>query len=334
MKNKPILLCFGTRPEWLKIKPLIKLMSRGEYKLLFTGQHIDLLKDVEVDYKITISENSNRLDSIISDCMLQFPNGDFRGVLVQGDTGSAFGCALAGFNRKLRIYYLEAGLRSGSLQHPYPEEGYRQMIARIADVNFTPTELSAQNLRDENIHGEIHVVGNSVLDNLLMVTQPTMENIVLITLHRRENHHWMNEWFEEIERLAVDYPQYKFVLPIHPNPNVKKHRGILKNVTVVEPLSHEHLINTLIKSNLIISDSGGLQEEGSFFNKKVIVCRKTTERPEGLETGHLHMCKSPKDLNGLFGKLIKNPYIRVSCPYGDGYTSERVLDILRNESKF
>ena len=334
MKNKPILLCFGTRPEWLKIKPLIKLMGRGEYKLLFTGQHIDLLKDVEVDYKITISENSNRLDSIISDCMLQFPNGDFRGVLVQGDTGSAFGCALAGFNRKLRIYYLEAGLRSGSLQHPYPEEGYRQMIARIADVNFTPTELSAQNLRDENIHGEIHVVGNSVLDNLLMVTQPTMENIILITLHRRENHHWMNEWFEEIERLAVDYPQYKFVLPIHPNPNVKKHRGILKNVTVVEPLSHEHLINTLIKSNLIISDSGGLQEEGSFFNKKVIVCRKTTERPEGLETGHLHMCKSPKDLNGLFGKLIKNPYIRVSCPYGDGYTSERVLDILRNESKF
>ena len=114
MKNKPILLCFGTRPEWLKIKPLIKIMDRSEYKLLFTGQHTDLLKDVEVDYKITISENSNRLDSIISDCMLQFPNGDFKGVLVQGDTGSAFGCALAAFNRKLRIYYLEAGLRSGN----------------------------------------------------------------------------------------------------------------------------------------------------------------------------------------------------------------------------
>ena len=99
MKDKPILLCFGTRPEWLKIKPLVKLMDRSEYKLLFTGQHTDLLKDVEVDYKITISDNSNRLDSIISDCMLQFPNGDFRGVLVQGDTGSAFGCGLAAFNR-------------------------------------------------------------------------------------------------------------------------------------------------------------------------------------------------------------------------------------------
>ena len=306
-------------------------MKRSEYKLLFTGQHTDLLKDVEVDYKITISDNSNRLDSIISDCMLQFPNGDFKGVLVQGDTGSAFGCGLSAFNRQIKIYYLEAGLRSGDLKHPYPEEGYRQMIARIADVNFTPTELSAQNLRDENVHGEIYVVGNSVLDNLLLVAQPTMENIILITLHRRENHHWMDKWFEELERLAVDYPQYQFVLPIHPNPNVKKHRGILKNVTVVEPLSHGHLINTLIKSNLIISDSGGLQEEGSFFNKKVIVCRKTTERPEGIGTGHLHMCDSPNDLYDLFGKLIENPYISENCPYGDGHTSEKVLEILRNE---
>ena len=331
MKNKPILLCFGTRPEWLKIKPLVKLMDRSEYKLLFTGQHTDLLKDVEVDYKITISENSNRLDSIISDCMLQFPNGDFRGVLVQGDTGSVFGCGLAAFNRKIRIYYLEAGLRSGNLQHPYPEEGYRQMIARISDVNFTPTELSAQNLKDEKVHGEIHIVGNSVLDNLISFPKPTMENIVLITLHRRENHHWMNEWFEEIEKLAIEYPNYKFVLPIHPNPNVKKHRHILKNVNVVEPLKHIDLINTLIKSNLIISDSGGLQEEGTFFNKKVIVCRKTTERPEGLETGHLHMCETPQDLKDLFGKLIENPYISISCPYGDGYTSEKVLKILRNE---
>jgi UDP-N-acetylglucosamine 2-epimerase (non-hydrolysing) len=306
-------------------------MNRSEYKLLFTGQHTDLLKDVEVDYQINMTTTFNRLDSIISDCMFQFPNGDFRGVLVQGDTGSAFGCALAAFNREIKIYYLEAGLRSGDLKHPYPEEGYRQMIARIADVNFAPTELSAQNLRDEKVHGEIHIVGNSVLDNLTQVAKPTMENIILITLHRRENHHWMDRWFTEIEKLAIEYPEYEFVLPIHPNPNVKKHRGILKNVTVVEPLKHGHLINTLIKSNLIISDSGGLQEEGSFFNKKVIVCRKTTERPEGIDTGHLHLCDSPEDLGELFGKLEENPYISTTCPYGDGYTSEKVLEILRNE---
>jgi len=331
MKNKPILLCFGTRPEWLKIKPLIKLMDFWEYKLLFTGQHPDLLKDVEVDYQINMSTTNNRLDSIISDCMLQFPEGDFKGVLVQGDTGSAFGCALAAFNRQLKIYYLEAGLRSGDLQHPYPEEGYRQMIARIADVNFAPTTLSAKNLITEGVHGGVYISGNSVLDNLVDFPKPTMENIILITLHRRENHHWMDRWFEEIEKLAVEYPHYTFVLPIHPNPNVKKHRHILKNVTVVEPMEHTHMINTLIKSNLIISDSGGLQEEGSFFNKKVIVCRKTTERPEGIETGHLHLCDSPEDLGELFGKLIENPYISTNCPYGDGYTSEKVLKILRDE---
>jgi len=334
MKNKPILLCFGTRPEWLKIKPLIKLMDFWEYKLLFTGQHPDLLKDIEVDYQINMTTTNNRLDSIISDCMLQFPEGNFKGILVQGDTGSAFGCALSAFNRQIPIYYLEAGLRSGDLKHPYPEEGYRQMIARISDVNFTPTELSAQNLRDEQVHGDIHVVGNSVLDNLVDFPKPTMENIILITLHRRENHHWMDRWFEEIEKLAVQYPHYTFVLPIHPNPNVKKHRHILKNVTVVGPMEHKHMINTLIKSNLIISDSGGLQEEGSFFNKKVIVCRKTTERPEGISTGHLHLCYEPKELSELFGKLIENPYISESCPYGDGYTSEKVLKILRDEAGF
>jgi len=331
MKDKPILLCFGTRPEWLKIKPLVKLMDRSEYKLLFTGQHTDLLKDVEVNYKITISNNSNRLDSIISDCMLQFPNGDFRGVLVQGDTGSAFGCAVAAFNRKLRIYYLEAGLRSGNLQHPYPEEGYRQMIARIANVNFAPTELSSDNLKGEKVHGETFIVGNSVLDNLTDLGECTTENLILVTLHRRENLHWMSEWFTEIEKLAVSNPQFKFVLPIHPNPKIREHRPLLRNVTVVEPMEHKYLINTLRKSVLVISDSGGLQEEGTFFNKKVIVCRKTTERPEGLETGHLHMCETPKDLSDLFGKLIKNPYIRTSCPYGDGYTSKKVLKILRNE---
>ena len=331
MKNNPILLCFGTRPEWLKIKPLIKLMDRSEYKLLFTGQHPDLLKDVEVDYKININTSDNRLDSIISDCMLQFPQGEFGGVLVQGDTGSAFGCALAGFNRQLKIYYLEAGLRSYNLQHPYPEEGYRQMIARIADVNFSPTQLSANNLIKEKVSGEIHVVGNSVLDNLKEFGEGTYENFVLVTLHRRENHHWMDEWFTQLNDLAKENPEIEFILPIHPNPNVQKWKHLLTHVNVIEPLEHTQLINTMRKCKLIISDSGGLQEEGSFFNKKVIVCRETTERPEGLHTGHLYLCKKPSELKKLFGRLKENSYICEPCPYGDGYTSEKVYKILKNE---
>jgi UDP-N-acetylglucosamine 2-epimerase (non-hydrolysing) len=331
MKNNTILLCFGTRPEWLKIKPLIKIMDRSEYKLLFTGQHPDLLQNVKVDYKININNSDNRLDSIISDCMLQFPNGEFSSVLVQGDTGSAFGCALAAFNRQLKIYYLEAGLRSGDLQHPYPEEGYRQMIARIADVNLAPTQLSANNLIKEKVHGKIHVVGNSVLDNLVDFGDPTYENFVLITLHRRENHYWMDKWFTELNDLAIANPDLEFILPIHPNPNVQKWKHLLTSVNVVEPMEHTDMILHIKKCKFIISDSGGLQEEGSFFNKQVIVCRTTTERPEGLYTGHLHLCKNPNDLKKLFGKVNNNPYISENCPYGDGDTAIKVLNILRDE---
>ena len=332
MKNKlPILICFGTRPEWLKVKPLIKLMNRDEYQLLFTGQHEDLLKTIEVDYKIQINNSDNRLDSIISDCMLQFPNGEFSGILVQGDTGSAFGCALAAFNRQLKIYYLEAGLRSRSLKHPFPEEGYRQMIARIADVNFAPTELSYSNLVGEGVLGDIFEVGNTVLDNLVDLPKSTYGTQVLITMHRRENHHQMAEWFTEINDLAKQYSELEFIIPIHPNPNVQAHKHLLTNVKVVEPLTHEETINILLNCKLVISDSGGIQEEATFFNKKVIVCRETTERPEGIGTGHLHLCKSPKDLKDLFGRLEENSYICKPCPYGDGRTAEKIKKILNNE---
>jgi UDP-N-acetylglucosamine 2-epimerase (non-hydrolysing) len=328
-----ILLCFGTRPEWLKIKPIVSLMKRDEYKLLFTGQHPDLLKDVEVDYRIQVGESENRLDQLISDCMLQFPKGDFTSVLVQGDTASAFACALAAFNRQLKIYYLEAGLRSYNMQHPYPEEAYRQMIARIADINLSPTELSRDNLENEKTSGTKFVVGNTVLDNLLeFKDQCEYQNKVLVTLHRRENHHWMDRWFVELEKLANENPELEFILPIHPNPNVQKHKHLLSKVKIVDPLSHKELLAILVKCKLVVSDSGGLQEEGSFFNKKVIVCRTTTERPEAIETGHLYLCPTPEDLPKWFGLLKESYYIDSICPYGDGKSSQKVVDIIRKEN--
>lgn len=321
------LLCFGTRPEWLKIKPLIKKLDN--YKLLFTGQHPDLLKDIKVDYRITIGNSDNRLDQLISDCLLQFPEGDFDSVLVQGDTASAFACAVAAFNRQKKIYYLEAGLRSYNLEHPYPEEGYRQMIARISDVNLCPTELSRDNLISEKVNGVCHVVGNTVLDNLLEYkNQCEYTNKVLVTLHRRENHYWMNEWFTELNNIAKENPDLEFILPIHPNPNVQKHREILTHVNVIDPLNHSELLELLVKVKFVISDSGGLQEEGSFFNKKVIVCRKTTERPEGIDTGHLYMCESPKELPSLFEIINKDYFIDSECPYGDGMSSNKIKKIL------
>ena len=319
-----ILLCFGTRPEWLKIKPLIKELD--EYKLLFTGQHPDLLNNVKVDYSIKILDSNNRLDQLISDCLLQFPEGNFDSVLVQGDTASAFACAVAAFNRKIKILYLEAGLRSYDLNHPYPEEGYRQMIARISDINLCPTELSKKNLINEKVSGTCHVVGNTVLDNLLPYKEKCeYTNKVLVTLHRRENHHLINQWFSEVNKLAKNNPNLEFILPIHPNPNVKKYKHIFTDVTVIEPLPHSELLDILVKCKLVISDSGGLQEEGSFFNKKVIVCRKTTERPEAIETGHLHMCLTPDKLENKFNELVKNYTINADCPYGDGKSSLKII---------
>jgi UDP-N-acetylglucosamine 2-epimerase (non-hydrolysing) len=331
MKKKPILICFGTRPEWLKVKPLIKLMDRSEYKLLFTGQHTDLLKDINVDYAVTITNGTNRLDSILSDCLLQFPNDDFRGVMVQGDTASAFACALSAFNRGMRIYYLEAGLRSKDMQNPFPEEGYRQMIARIANVNFAPTSVSRGNLFNEGVMGDIYEVGNTVLDNLTEYAEPKYGNMVLVTMHRRENHSMMAEWFMEINNLAVMYPELQFILPIHPNPNVQKHRNLLTDVKVIEPLTHDEMMSVLLNCKLVISDSGGIQEEATFFNKKVIVCRTTTERPEAIYTGHLHLCKTTDKLKDLFVKLEKDSYICKPCPYGDGNAAQKIKKILDDE---
>lgn len=322
-----ILLCFGTRPEWLKIKPLTKVLK--DYKLLFTGQHTDLLKDVDVDYRINIKDSHKRLDRVVADCMLQFPEGDFSSVLVQGDTASAFACGLAAFHRHLKLFYLEAGLRTYDLENPYPEEGYRQMISRIADINLCPTELSAKNLKQEKVKGPCVVVGNTVLDNLLKYKDKcSYGNKVLITLHRRENHANMEDWFMELENIARWNPHLEFILPLHPNPNVYKHKEMFQHINVVEPLEYNDLLNVLVETKFVITDSGGLQEEGSFFNKKVIVCRKETERPEGLGTGHSFLCPTPENLKSLVKLIDKNPIIDKECPYGDGKSALRISRLL------
>jgi UDP-N-acetylglucosamine 2-epimerase (non-hydrolysing) len=332
MKNKPLLICFGTRPEWLKIKPLIDLLDISEYKLFFTGQHQDLLKEVEVDYKAFIAEDKlfNRLDEVVKGC-LDLPEGDFRGVLVQGDTASAFGCALGAYHRKWRIYYLEAGLRSYDLNHPYPEEGYRQMIARLADVNFAPTTLSKMNLINERVWGETFQTGNTVLDNLVKYEKGNYEDKVLVTMHRRENHERMDEWFKVINNLAAEYNWLEFILPIHPNPEVQKHRDLLTFVNVIEPMTHDETIKLLRNCKLVISDSGGIQEEATFFGKRVLVCRKTTERPEGMNTNHLALCPTPDRLKPMFDVMIESFRNYEPCPYGDGHAAEKIKKILDEE---
>jgi len=329
-----ILICFGTRPEWLKIKPLVEKL---DCKLLFTGQHQDLLDEIDVDYRLypnakSHNSRSMRLNAAMEDCLAQFPSYDakyFDYVLVQGDTATAFACALAAFNLKLKVIHLEAGLRTNDLDNPYPEEGYRQMISRISSINLCPTTLAAQNLKHEGIENS-HVVGNTVLDNLIKYKgYESYGNKVLVTLHRRENHAIMDQWFRGLDDIAKKYKEdLEFILPIHPNPSVSKHRSILQHVNVVEPLSHDDTVKLLTECKFCITDSGGIQEEASFFNKRSIVCRKNTERQEAIISGHVVLCTKPSDLFTSVEDMLESYHVDNPCPFGNGKSSEKIRELL------
>lgn len=324
------LISFGTRPEFIKIKPLIlKFKGIIPFKLLFTGQHKNLLpEDIEAEH-LEIIDGPNRLDSIVTSIL----NKDqifnkISSVIVQGDTTSAFAVALAAFHRKIKIVHLEAGLRTYDKDHPYPEEFNRRAIAAMADIHLCPTEVSKNNLYAEGIKNNVFVVGNTSLDNLNHI-EPSYEDTILITLHRRENHSIMDKWFIALNQIAELYPKYNFILPIHPNPEVQKHRSILKNIKVINPLTHEECCNLIAKSKIIITDSGGIQEEASFFKKRSLVCREKTERVEGL--GSFSILTSPDKIQIDFESIITNYHIDLPCPYGDGMASQKILEILKQE---
>jgi UDP-N-acetylglucosamine 2-epimerase (non-hydrolysing) len=326
-----ILIGIGTRPEWIKIKPLLSVFKAHNiiYKCLFTGQHKDLLKEHKFDYTLSIPETDiNRLNVVAASILNHnIKQSDWDYVLVQGDTISAYALALAAFNNNIQIIHLEAGLRSYDLNHPYPEEAYRQMISRIATINLCPTELSCDHLKAEKVKGDIYNVGNTVLDNI-QNTKTSYTNLILVTLHRRENHIILHEWLSIINTLAKEHPELRFVFIKHFNPNVIKRLNILTNVEIIDPLSHDKLIDLLAQVKFVITDSGGLQEEGSFLNKRVIVCRETTERPEGIDTNHLVMCPVFRGLPTIFESVNNNYKINEECPYGDGRSSQKIVNVL------
>lgn len=330
-----ILITYGTRPEWIKVNPLIDEMVKEKipFKTLFTGQHKDIVK-FNADFNFEMVEFvDNRLNNIVCNG-LSLPSeyfNDITHILVQGDTTSALALALNAFNRKIKIIHLEAGLRTGDFENPYPEEANRQLISRISNINLCPTPNNLINLKNENVIGESYVVGNTGLDNLVSYKNSTSyEDIILVTLHRRENHNTIQEWFEKINELAIEYPYIKFILPIHPNPSVRKYKNILTNVSVVEPLSHSDMLDTLIKCKIVITDSGGLQEECSFLNKKCLVCRETTERPESIGQTTF-MVKSPKALRDIFKESIQNFEVNYISPFGDGNASKKIVKILKDK---
>ncbi len=329
-----ILLTYGTRPEYIKIKPIVLefIKNNIDYKVLFTGQHTNIAEK-NFDYSITIEDYSdNRLNNIIINCLMIpkhiFDNIEY--ILVQGDTTSVLALCINAFNRNIKVIHLEAGLRSFDKYNPFPEEINRKLVSVISDINLCPTITNLNNLLNENIKTDSYIVGNTVLDNLLPYKNKCVyENKVLITMHRRENHDIIHDWFIEINELAKNNKHIEFILPIHPNPNVIKYKDILTDVKVIEPLQHNELIELLVKCKLVITDSGGLQEECSFFNKKCLVCREVTERVETVDKSSF-IVKTPLDLKNQFYKHINDYEIFIDSPYGDGNSSKLIVDTLKN----
>lgn len=331
-----ILLVFGTRPEFIKVKPLMdEMLNQGiPLKTLFTGQHKDMVA-FETDYSFEIrdSDSTNRLNQIISECLDSDQKWakDVTHVLIQGDTSSALGIALSAFNNRIKVIHLEAGLRTYDVNHPYPEETNRQLISRLADLNLCPTKQNEENLISERVIGKTFVVGNTGLDSIREYKgKCNYAKKVLVTLHRRENHDSIPMWFEAVEELANEFTDYEFVIPIHPNPNVRAHSGIFNRTKVVNPMSHEELLDFLSQCSMVITDSGGIQEECSFMNKKCLVCRTTTERPEAISMTTF-LISEPSKLFDEFKTQIQNPETNFECPFGDGYASEKICEILKKE---
>lgn len=332
-----ILFCFGTRPEWIKIRPVIDAIEGLiPYRILYTQQHTDLIDDSLKNYEYytlhMANMSKNRLDDIVVSILLDINAygilKDITHVFVQGDTTTAFACALAAFHRQIPIIHLEAGLRSRDKNNPYPEEFNRFSITGMADIHLCPTEKDRMNVIQSigKFYGNTYVIGNTVLDTIRDVNT-SEEDLVLITMHRRENHAIVEDWFKAISHLA-SLSKSRFVFPIHPNPNVLKHKDLLKGVEVIDPLGRNDLINLLSRCKYVITDSGGIQEEAAFLRKKCIVCRKVTEREAGVGTFSF-LCKNPNNLINM-AHDIENYQIPANqeCPYGDGHASEKIRKIL------
>jgi len=331
-----ILITYGTRPEIIKLNPVIlELDKRGlSFKTVFTGQHQELYDDVKdllpkPDYHLSIMQENQTLTNIMSAISSRFGEilideaPDL--LIVQGDTSTVAISALIAFYERIPVGHVEAGLRTYDLSSPFPEEGNRQIVSRLAKYNWAPTKLAAKQLKEEKVHNII-VTGNTIVDACNNFNYPiAYENKVLITLHRRENFGIkMEKIFNEIELLALKHAELEFIFPMHPNPNVQKLKPILKHVNVIDTLGYSKMMKLLASVKFVISDSGGIQEECATFNKKVLVCRNTTERSEGIDAGFAKLVDT--DIINNFQWANDNPEWKGKNPFGDGKASKYIVD--------
>jgi len=375
---KKILIVFGTRPEAIKMAPLVKELQKDtknfETKICVTAQHREMLDQVlgffkiTSDYDLNIMKHCQDLNDITSNILLKIKpvlegfNPDI--VLVHGDTATTFAASLAAYYQKIKIGHVEAGLRTGDLYSPWPEEGNRRLTGVLTDYHFSPTKTSRQNLLNEGVDkSKILVTGNTVIDALQLVVNKIDSNkhlkskidktiiksgfkeldskFILVTGHRREN---FGQGFlnicEALKVLARNNPDINILYPVHLNPNVRKPVNDLlsnvSNIKLVESFQYEEFIYLMSKSYLILTDSGGIQEEAPSLGKPVLVMRDTTERPEAVEAGTVKLVGS--DQNNIV-KEVQNllddsgEYQRMSKahnPYGDGNASKTILNILKD----
>ncbi len=359
---KKLVIIFGTRPEFIKIYPIYKeAQQRGhDVVLVNTGQHREMLDqllnafDVKVDYDLKIMDKCNGLTSILTNSLSELEEvikseKDIDYILVHGDTSATLAGSIIAYYHQIKLMHIEAGLRTHNKFAPFPEEMNRHLTGVLSDVNFAPTMKSKENLLKENIAEDtIHVVGNSSIDMLKYTVNENYDHeilnllpdkkLVLITVHRRENLDDLDAIFSAINRLAVDFSSdYKFVYPIHLNPRIRevaKNYFDEDNIKIIEPLDTIDFHNVMNKSYIIMTDSGGIQEEAPSLGKPVLVLRDTTERPEGVEAGTLKVVgTNASKIYDEAAKLLlsEDAYQKMSLksnPYGDGTTSKQILDVI------
>ncbi|HPN72575.1 MAG TPA: UDP-N-acetylglucosamine 2-epimerase (non-hydrolyzing) [Candidatus Omnitrophota bacterium] len=371
-----VLAVFGTRPEAIKLAPVVRELqkTRGiECLVCVTGQHRRMLDQVlELfgiipDHDLDVMKHDQSVEEIISGVIKGlgkvFDKVKPDIVVVQGDTTTAFAAALSAFLRKIKVAHVEAGLRSYDKFKPYPEEVQRRLLSHLADFHFSPTPAAAENLRKENIDkNSIFITGNTVVDALLGITGRKIKGenqkidgkfpldpdagkkIILVTAHRRESFgRDMENMFKAIKKIAEMRPDVEIIYPVHLNPNVRSQVSrILRKVprvNLTEPMEYEPFVRLMKMSYLILTDSGGIQEEAPALNKPVLVMRQVTERPEGVRAGcAMLLGTGTEDIVKGVIKLIENKelYMKMSKarnPYGDGKASKRIAEILKNSAK-
>ena len=325
-----LVIIYGTRPEFLKLKMLIDTLK---CKVIKINQHTHILDDDSyIKEVLTIDDLcEDRISNIGANILQKLPGllGDCTHVLAQGDTASVFYSLLCAFQLRKKCIHLEAGMRTYNLEHPFPEEGYRQMISRITDIHLCPSVKERDLLIQEKVVGAIHVVGNTILD--LVVSYgfvSTCEPTVLITLHRRENWLSFKEYILELAKLAAANPATTFHFLTHPNPSFQAifeslAEKIPTNMRIVGSMPHKELIRLLASCTCVITDSGGIQEEANFLGKHIYVLRKVTER-NAIATHRITLC-GLRDIAAIRCDL---PNHNAGLEYGDGSSCPAIADIL------